>query len=110
MAIDDRGHLFSSSFYQERLVEFAANGQYVRTIVEGEQSIPRSISFLPVSGIGDANDDGAVDLIDWAAWVACTTGRGAAELSPNCAVFNFDANLDVDHPDLAGLPHLVIAP
>lgn len=35
---------------------------------------------------------------------------GAAEHPPNGAVFDFDADLDVDHPDFAGLQRLVIAP
>ena len=45
IAFDERGHLFSSSFYQHKLVEFDASLNYVQTVTAGALQVPRSVAF-----------------------------------------------------------------
>jgi len=49
IAIDERGHLFSSSYFLDRLVEFDSGGAYVRTITAGALDTPRSLAFVPLA-------------------------------------------------------------
>ncbi|MEE9294250.1 MAG: multiheme c-type cytochrome [Phycisphaerae bacterium] len=48
---------------------------------------------------GDANDDGRVDLSDYGLFVDCVTAPGEPKSDPDCDVFDFDADGDVDLPD-----------
>ncbi len=50
---------------------------------------------------GDVDGDGIVDLVDYAVMSGCMNGPGA-EYAPGCAVFDFDADGDVDFHDCAG--------
>ena len=74
VAFDDRGHLFSSSFYQHQVVEFDGDGNYVQTITDGDLSIPRSVTFVRMA-VGDVDDDGTVGVTDLlallGAWGPC---------------------------------------
>jgi len=54
----------------------------------------RQIVILP----GDADGDGQVNLQDHRSFVDCLTGPGGG-LLPNCAVFDFDIDMDVDLED-----------
>ena len=49
---------------------------------------------------GDCDDDGDVDLIDYACFHGCLTGP-AGGLLPGCEPFDFDADNDVDLLDFA---------
>ncbi len=47
IGIDERGHVFSSSYFQNKLVEFDPAGTWVQTISSGGLNVPRSIAFAP---------------------------------------------------------------
>ncbi|MEE9294164.1 MAG: hypothetical protein V3W34_04245 [Phycisphaerae bacterium] len=51
---------------------------------------------------GDFNNDGVVDLFDYAAFVGCVTGPDAGPPAPGCEVFDFDTDDDVDLIDWSG--------
>ncbi len=48
---------------------------------------------------GDFDDDGDVDLDDFALWEVCQTEPDAGSYGLGCEVFDFDADLDVDFED-----------
>jgi hypothetical protein len=50
---------------------------------------------------GDYNDDGLVNLLDYAAFSACLTGPGGDADGFDCAVFDVDRSGDVDLLDFA---------
>lgn len=49
---------------------------------------------------GDYDDDGDVDLADFAGFQVCHTGDGQGPVATGCDVFDFDADDDVDSADL----------
>ena len=51
---------------------------------------------------GDADVDGDVDVLDFAAFVRCVTGPGSASLPTDCVLMDFDMDGDVDLPDFGG--------
>ncbi len=53
--------------------------------------------------LGDAQDDGDVDLFDFAGWDDCVTGADGGPYVEGCRSFDFDGDLDVDLIDFAGL-------
>ncbi len=55
--------------------------------------------------MADADDDGDVDLLDFAAFVDCATGSGNA-IGLGCAVFDTDCDADVDLTDFGTLQRL----
>jgi hypothetical protein len=56
---------------------------------------------------GDTNGDRLVDLRDWEILLAwCLTGPDPAPWPSNCAVFDFDADLDIDLADQAWFQRL----
>ena len=50
---------------------------------------------------GDTDDDGDVDLTDFATLPDCLTGPGGGYAQPACQVFDFDLDTDVDLDDVA---------
>jgi len=52
---------------------------------------------------GDFDDDGDVDLDDFANWDACATGPGQGSCADECCAFDFDGDDDVDLHDFAAL-------
>jgi hypothetical protein len=50
---------------------------------------------------GDCNNDGGVDLLDYADLRACLTGPGGGSGGSGCACFDFDADGDTDLRDFA---------
>jgi hypothetical protein len=48
---------------------------------------------------GDYNEDGGVDLSDFANWPACMTGPTNTFTDPSCGAFDFDLDTDVDLSD-----------
>jgi len=63
--------------------------------VPGPQYITLALETLP----GDWNGDGIVDVVDYAAFAACLTGPTGGAMGPGCAIFDFDADIDVDLAD-----------
>ncbi len=60
-----------------------------------------TLSFSVTGGIlGDADDDGDVDLDDMAGFLDCFTGPGRG-VGAGCATFDFDGDGDVDFVDFA---------
>jgi hypothetical protein len=57
----------------------------------------------------DCNDDGVVDLLDYAAFAACLAGP-AGGLPEGCACFDFDGDEDSDIHDFAALQAYLTAP
>ncbi len=58
--------------------------------------------LLPECASGDFDCDGAVDVFDFAAFVACASGPGGGILLDGCETFDFDADVDVDLNDFGG--------
>jgi len=56
---------------------------------------------IEVTWPGDWDDDGDVDLADYAALPACLTGPEVGPPDAGCDVFDFDSDLDVDLADFA---------
>ncbi len=67
----------------------------------------RVLAFRTVHG--DADDDGDVDLDDFAQFISCVTGPGGMATAP-CEVFDFNWDGDVDWPDFAILQRAFTAP
>ena len=109
VAFDDRGHLFSASFYQDQIVEFDPGGNYVRTITDGGLDIPRSMSFIPVAVAGDTDGDGDVDLADYVRLIACV-GQPGVTVDASCGRSDLDDDGDVDLADVIGLQALFTGP
>ncbi|MCH8878247.1 MAG: hypothetical protein IID34_00005 [Planctomycetes bacterium] len=64
-------------------------------LVYGETSVTaKVVAFVP----GDGNCDGIVNLLDYLLFFDCTTGPDG-ELLPDCAVFDFDEDRNVDLAD-----------
>ncbi len=82
----------------------AAAGVYPLTIVAAsvnEVPIGNVVSGLvAVTGTGDCNSDGGVDLNDYATFGDCLTGPGGLS-GPSCACVDIDADADVDLRDAA---------
>lgn len=61
-------------------------------------SYPGPVAAAVVAGPGDSDADGDVDLADYANFADCLTGPDGGIL-PDCDVFNFDFDNDVDLED-----------
>ena len=61
-------------------------------------------------GIGDANCDREVNLIDFAAFQRCYTGPDGEAAGEACAALDFDGDGDVDLDDHTGYRTLLFAP
>ena len=57
--------------------------------------------WISIGGTGDSEQDGDVDMHDFAEFLACYTGPGGS-VSPVCAFADFDADCDVDLDDWGG--------
>jgi len=64
----------------------------------------------PLPGPGDYDADGDVDLADFAAWDACTTGPGAGPPASMCAIMDIDSDADVDLADFAEFSTILANP
>jgi formylglycine-generating enzyme required for sulfatase activity len=62
--------------------------------------LAQGIAAAPAWGKGDSNGDGNIDLADYDAFAVCLSGPDGG-LLPDCAVFDFDSDLDVDDFDFA---------
>lgn len=78
VVFDDRGHLFSSSFYQDRIVEFDENDQHVQTLLTGGLDIPRSLAFHPGRSANEFPSLCAGDGGNGAGCTACPCGNESA--------------------------------
>ncbi|MCB9849400.1 MAG: S8 family serine peptidase [Phycisphaerales bacterium] len=56
---------------------------------------------------GDYNDDGDVDLGDYAAWTDCMTGPGGGPVDPSCDAFDLDTDDDVDAQDFSAFQSIL---
>lgn len=56
---------------------------------------------LTVTGPGDSDQDGDVDLADAANFVGCMTGPNAGPVGPACTTFDFNSDTDVDLDDFS---------
>ncbi len=59
---------------------------------------------------GDGDDDGDVDLDDFAGFQECVTGPGQPSTMPGCIEFDIDSDEDVDLADMAGFQVLFTGP
>ncbi|MCA9250731.1 MAG: hypothetical protein R3E58_12360 [Phycisphaerae bacterium] len=55
--------------------------------------------FVPVENLGDIDQDGDVDLLDFAEFQTCFTGSGESTMASHCGCFDFDGDDDVDAVD-----------
>jgi hypothetical protein len=60
--------------------------------------------------LGDADNDGDVDLTDHAAFAACLTGPDAGPPAPSCAALDFESDADVDLRDAAAFADAFTGP
>ncbi len=74
--------------------------------VPGEQFATFSLTAMP----GDWDDDGDVDIFDFAAWTGCVTGPANGPPVTGCAMFDFDGDIDVDMSDFAQFEQLFAGP
>ena len=65
------------------------------------------IAFL---GDGDFDDDGDVDLEDFANWDDCMTGPDGAPYESGCEAFDTESDGDVDLRDFAGFQEAFTGP
>jgi hypothetical protein len=62
---------------------------------------PQPFTIVGAYRRGDHDDDGDVDLADFAALPACLTGPDGGPLPAGCVVFDFDLDEDCDFVDIA---------
>ncbi|MHC4065121.1 MAG: pre-peptidase C-terminal domain-containing protein [Planctomycetota bacterium] len=62
-----------------------------------------AIGGQPFFVYGDADDDGDVDLLDYALFTDCLTGPGGGPVLSTCRVFDAEPDDDVDLDDFAAL-------
>ncbi len=96
LAVDDRGHLFVSSCYRSLIVEFDRRGVQVRTIVGGKLGFPDGIAFSAMP-VGDVDDDGHVDLLDFGRVI---TRFGDCPSAPTACPSDVNRSGSVDLSDL----------
>ncbi|UCG15774.1 MAG: VCBS repeat-containing protein [Phycisphaerales bacterium] len=70
----------------------------------------QSFTILGGAAIGDHNDDGSVDVSDFAEFPACMTGPDAGPLAPGCDVFDVDLDDDVDMVDFGAFQQVFTGP
>jgi len=93
--------LGEAKIVDELRIEWNDGGTTVLTDVPANQTI----TFKPhgLGATGDADHDGDVDLVDFAALFNCRTGPGADALPYGCHLFDFDGDNDVDLLDFASI-------
>ncbi|MCK4341467.1 MAG: hypothetical protein KAY37_07080 [Phycisphaerae bacterium] len=73
----------------------------------GNTTIAYTTQVIP--GQGDADGDGAVDLLDYVGFEDCLAGPGATPEGPQClCVFDFDEDGDVDLSDFAAFQEVFV--
>ncbi len=91
-------NLIAGDWMTPELQRFDPEGQYVDTLIlDNPVSAVAGVAFSTFVN-GDANDDGRVDLRDWAALQVCLRSDGPAPPLSTCSVFdnNLDDTVDLD--------------
>lgn len=69
----------------------------------GGQASVRIARWTCLESSGDADNDGDIDLMDYASLAACLTGPDAGTVDPGCNMFDFKVDGDVDLRDVGAL-------
>ena len=85
----------------EVLIRFAATDNPNNSITEGGIDAIEIWGMRLPSLLGDYDDNGVIDLDDFAYFVPCMTGPAGGPLDDSCRMFDFDTDDDVDAADFA---------
>ena len=97
--------------------QFAVDRFSISSYFDGEDFTPETISLVATVAyesvefiaLGDGDDDGDVDLIDFGGFQRCFSGRDGS--APNaCASYDFDGDGDVDIDDYAVFQFVATGP
>ena len=103
---DEHGNLYVSSFATDTVLRYyGATGQFIDEFIAagsaGLDDPQRMVWMADFGEPGDYDDDGDVDLDDFAGWGGCMTGPDAGPYDPPCRPFDLDHDSDVDMVDFA---------
>lgn len=81
----------------------------ITTYFDGADYFPQSTSLLATvaydeaefAELGDGNEDGQIDFLDFGVLQRCYTGPGGSDLSDECVLLDFNGDDDVDLGDFA---------